>query len=220
LRTRNALNENARLMRAETRLAIREARRRPAADWWNAGERSHAVQFYLDDAVLVELLSRFVGTALVMGDAAVVLATKRHRDAVAVRLRRRGLDTTVARQQGRYVVADAVQLLDKIASKGRVSGVSFNRVVGGLLDRAGRAAGGPGYRVAVFGEMVALAWAAGQHDAAMRIEELWNELASSRKFSLCCAYPMTGFAANAHAPSFLKICAHHSHVFPAQRTTG
>jgi hypothetical protein len=29
---------------------------------------------------------------------------------------------------------------------------------------------------------------------------------------------MTGFAANAHAPSFLKICAHHSHVFPAQRT--
>ncbi len=167
---------------------------------------------------MVELLSRFVGTALIMGDAAVVLATKRHRDAVSVRLRRRGLDTTVAREQGRYVVADAAQLFDKVASKGRVSRDMFNRVVGRLLDRAARAAGGSGYRVAVFGELVALAWASGHHDAAMRIEELWNELASDRKFSLCCAYPMTGFTANAHAPSFLKICAHHSHVFPAQRT--
>ena len=205
-------------MRAETRSAIREARRRPAADWWNAGDRSHSVQFYSDDAVLVELLSRFVGTALVMGDAAVVLATKRHRDAVSMRLQRRGLDTRVARQQGRYVVADAPQLLDSIATKGRVSRVTFNRVVGRLLDRASRAAGGTRYRVAVFGELVALAWASGQHDAAMRIEELWNELASARRFSLCCAYPMAGFSANAHAPSFLKICAHHSHVFPAPRT--
>ncbi|HEY2905863.1 MAG TPA: MEDS domain-containing protein [Vicinamibacterales bacterium] len=205
-------------MRTETRSAIREGRRRPGADWWNAGDCSHAVQFYSDDAVLVELLSRFVGTALVMGDAAVVLATKRHRDAVSIRLHRRGLDTAVAREQGRYVVADAAQLLEKFASQDRVSRDAFNRVVGRLLDRAARAAGGTGYRVAVFGELVALAWASGHHDTAMRIEELWNELASARKFSVCCAYPMTGFAANAHAPSFLKICAHHSHVFPAQRT--
>ena len=153
-----------------------------------------------------------------MGDAAVVLATKRHRDAVSIRLRRRGLDTSVAREQGRYVVADAAQVLDKIAPKGRVTREAFNRVVGRLLDRAARAAGGTGYRVAVFGELVALAWAAEQQEGAMRIEELWNELASARKFSLCCAYPMTGFAANAHAASFLKICAHHSHVFPAQST--
>jgi len=153
-----------------------------------------------------------------MGDAAIVLATKQHRDAVSTRLRRRGLDTTVARGQGRYVAADAAQLLDKIVSNGRVSCDTFNTVVGRLLDRAARAAGGSGYRVAVFGDLVALAWATGHHDAAMRIEELWNELAAARKFSVCCAYPMTGFAANAHAPSFLKICAHHSHVFPAQRT--
>ncbi len=129
-------------MRTATRTAVREARRRPAADWWNAGDRSHAVQFYSDDAVLVELLSRFVGTALVMGDAAVVLATKRHRDAVSIRLRRRGLDIGIAREQGRYVVADAAQLLEKIASKGRVSTEAFHLVIGRLLDRAARAAGG------------------------------------------------------------------------------
>jgi hypothetical protein len=202
------------MMRAQTRSAIREARRRPVADWWNAGDRSHSVQFYSDDAVLIELLSRFVGTALVMGDAAVVLATKRHSDAVSLRLRRRGLDIGVARKQGRYILADASQLLDEVVLKGRVSRDDFVRIVGRLLDRAARAAGGSGYPV--FGGLVAVAWAAGLCDAAMRIEEHWNELAEDRKFSLCCAYPMTGFAANAHAPSFIKICAHHSHVFPAQ----
>src|SRR4051812_38673417 len=176
-------------MRGETRSAIIEARQRPAADWWNAGDRCHAVQFYSHDAVLVELLSRFVGTALVMGDAAVVLATRRHCAAVSIRLRRRGLDTAVAREQGRYIVADAGQLLDKLSSKGHVSRDTFNHVVGRLLDRATRAAGGTEYRVSVFGELVALAWASGQHDAVMRIEELWNELASARRFSLCCAYP-------------------------------
>jgi len=205
-------------MRTETRLAIREARRRPVADWWNAGERSHAVQFYTDDSVLVELLARFVGTALVTGDAAIVLATKHHRDALALRLRRRGLDVSVARSQGRYVVKDAGQLLYKITSKGGgVARETFDRIFERVLDSTSRAAGGRNYRVAVFGELVALAWASGRYEAAMRIEDLWNDLAARRAFSLCCAYPMKGFSSNGHAPSFLKICAQHSHVFPAPR---
>ena len=193
-------------MRAETRSAIREARRRPAADWWNAGDRSHSVQFYSDDAVLVELLSRFVGTALIMGDAAVVLATKRHRDAVSMRLRRRGLDTTVAREQGRYVVADAAQLLDKFASKGRVSRDDVQPASSAgcsIARRAPRVAPGTAWPFSASSSRSR--GQSEQQDAAMRIEELWNELASARKFSLCCAYPMTGFAANAHAPSFIKI---------------
>jgi len=217
-RDARASGGTCKIMRAETRLAIREARRRPAADWWNAGDRCHSVQFYSDDAVLVELLSRFVGTALVMGDAAVVIATKRHRDAVSLRLRNRGLDTRVANTQGRYIVADAAQLLARITQRGRVSREEFDRLVGRLIERATRAAGGQGYRIAVFGELVALAWAAGQHDNAMQIETLSNDLARTRKFSMCCAYPMTGFAESRHAPSFLKICAQHSHVFPAQRS--
>lgn len=194
-----------------------ESRRRPAADWWNAGARSHSVQFYSDDQMLVELLARFVGIALVMGDAAIVLATRKHRDAVSRRLRRRGLDVRTAQKQGRYIAADAGCLLSKIAPDGELDADAFDRLMGRHLDRAARAAGGKRYRTIVFGEMVALAWGLGLTRAAIQIEERWNLLARARAFSLCCAYPMRGFAASTHAPSFLKICAQHSHVFPAER---
>ena len=42
----------------------------------------HSVQFYVDDAFLLDGLSRFIGTALGAGDAAIVLATQAHREAL------------------------------------------------------------------------------------------------------------------------------------------
>ena len=52
---------------------------------------------------------------------------------------------------------------------------------------------------------------------SQQLEELWNKAADRYSFSLCCAYPMNGFLGNPPAAPFLKICAQHSHVFPAER---
>jgi hypothetical protein len=48
----------------------------------------HVVQFYTDHDALLDSLSRFIGSALVAGEAAVVLATEAHREGLAQRLRR------------------------------------------------------------------------------------------------------------------------------------
>ena len=186
------------------------------ADWWNAGAGSHLVQFYSADDVLVELLARFVGTALVTGDAAIVLATRQHREAMSLRLRRRGLDVGTALEQGRFVAIDAASFLEKLVTRGAIDCGVFGRVLGQHVDRAARAAGGRRYRVTVFGGFAALAWASGRTDAALALEEQANMLARDRDFSLCCAYPMKCFASGRHAPAFLRICAQHSHVFPAE----
>jgi hypothetical protein len=85
-----------------------------------------------------------------------------------------------------------------------------------VVERATKSARGRG-RVAAFGEIVAILWAQGKIDEALQLEELWNKLAEKHAFSLCCAYPMKGFLGNPHAAPFLKICAQHSHVFPAER---
>ena len=45
-------------------------------------------------------------------------------------------------------------------------------------------------RIAVFGELVALLWADGKPPEAIRVEQLWNDLAKSHSFSLLCAYPI------------------------------
>ena len=43
----------------------------------------HIVQLYTNDRFLVDVLSRFVGGALAVGDGAVVVATASHRQALA-----------------------------------------------------------------------------------------------------------------------------------------
>jgi hypothetical protein len=182
-----------------------------------AGDRSHVVQFYEDDALLIELLSRYVGSALVTGDSSIVIATARHREGIADRLRARGFDVTVPLRQHRYVPLDAAETLTRFMRRGMPDAALFKQTVEPVVADAARAAAGGRGRIAAFGEMVALLWAEGNIEGAQALEELWNKLAEQHAFSLCCAYPMSGFLGTPHAAPFLKICAQHSHVFPAER---
>jgi hypothetical protein len=203
---------------SEGRRSAHESRElRTVPDWTLAGDRAHIVQFYEDDSFLVELLSRFVGAALVTGDVAIVVGTERHRAALADRLRTRGLDVAVPLAQRRYFQLDAAATRERLVRRGSLDVGLFDEFVGDLLAEASKAAAGGRGHVAVFGEMVALLWAEGNIDAALELEELWNKTADQYSFSLSCAYPMNGFLGNPHAAPFLKICAQHSHVFPAER---
>jgi hypothetical protein len=101
-------------------------------------------------------------------------------------------------------------MLRKFTREGRPNPALFRDVVGGMMSKL--VARGERRRIVVFGELVSVLWAAGKPDAAIRLEEIWNELARELDFCLCCAYPMSGFG-NRHAAPFMKICAQHSHVF-------
>lgn len=57
---------------------------------WHADARGHSVQFYSEDAILLEGLGRFIGSALGAGDAAIVIATKSHRNGLFERMKLRG----------------------------------------------------------------------------------------------------------------------------------
>ena len=67
--------------------------------------------------------------------------------------------------------------------------------------------------------MVALLWAEGKPEAAIRLEELWNDLARTYSFSLRCAYPITNFNRDEDGEPFLRICAAHSAVIPDESYT-
>ncbi len=64
--------------------------------------------------------------------------------------------------------------------------------------------------------MVALLWADGSRQAAVRLEELWNRFMKTHALSLCCAYPLHSFGSDADASLFLKVCAQHTPVLPAE----
>jgi hypothetical protein len=86
----------------------------PRTSWADHNQSAHVVQFYGDDGFLLDELSRFIGPALGAGEAAVVIATKEHRDGLSRRLQMWGLDPNWAVAQGRYIALDAAETLSKI----------------------------------------------------------------------------------------------------------
>src|ERR1700690_2658657 len=96
----------------------------------------HIVQLYADDGFLIDVLSRFVGGALAVGDAAVIIATKAHRTELEWRLLANGVDTAKAAIQGRYVVLDAIETLPKLMVEGLVDDDRFRETVGRALTEA------------------------------------------------------------------------------------
>ncbi len=175
----------------------------------------HVVQFYQDDNFLVETVSRYVGAALAAGDTAVVIATKKHRAAIDQLLEARGLDVAKVVNQGQYFAVDAHEALSRFMRNGLPNPEHFKSAIGTVLEAAS-SVGSEHSRVAAFGEMVNVLWAARHYEAALRLERLWNDLARTYSFSLLCAYPIAGFKNKHHADSFLKICAEHTAVLPTE----
>jgi signal transduction histidine kinase/CheY-like chemotaxis protein len=188
----------------------------PVADWRALSElEEHFVQFYEADEFLLDSLGGFIGAGLAAGDACIVVATEAHREALEERLQATGLDTAAARAGGQYVVLDASEILSKFMSGGQPDPVRFAEVVGSIV---GRAAEGR-ERVRIFGEMVALLWTEENYHAAIRLEELWNELQRTHSFSLFCAYPMQGFGGELLASGLADVCTTHARVIPAESYT-
>jgi signal transduction histidine kinase len=183
------------------------------------GNCAHVVQFYSEDSFLLDELSRFIGTALGNGGAAIVIATKAHREGLGYRLRLRGFDPLVAIQNGRYVPLDAAEILTKFMVGGSPDPGRFREVIGEVIAKASAAAEGNPPRISAFGEMVTLLWAEGKAEAAIELEQLWNDIAEVYSFTLRCAYPLSGFNRTEHAEALLKICAQHSSVIPEESYT-
>jgi signal transduction histidine kinase len=190
-----------------------------AANLGESSRRRHTVQFYAQDASLLDELTRLIGAALGAGDAAVVIATKAHRDGLNQRLQALSFDIPRAVEQGRYVVLDAAETLERFMRGARPDADLFSEIMGVVLGKAAAATGTNTPHVVAFGEMVALLWAKGNTEAAVRLEQLWNKLAENYPLSLRCAYPMAGFDRGDHGPQFLKICSEHSSVIPDERHT-
>ena len=168
---------------------------------------------------MLEALGRFVGAALGTGDSAVVIATVDHRHRLAERLQLGGFDTQRLVKKGRYITLDAAETLSKITVDGMPDPGRFNQVMQGVITRAQASAKGVEPRLAVYGEMVALLWLEGKLDAALKLEELWNDLAHSFSFSLRCGYPISSFRRQEDGEPFLRICASHSSVIPSESYT-
>jgi signal transduction histidine kinase/ActR/RegA family two-component response regulator len=173
----------------------------------------HLVQFYDEDAALIDSLVDYVATGLATDRSCLVIATRDHRDALDERLRDAGLDLSAAQATGQYVAVDAAETLARIEVDHGADPRRFAEVVGALFGRLR-----PDRPIRVFGEMVGLLLTRGRSEATLRLETLWNELGATRAFELLCAYPLAQLGGRDLAHPIVEICARHSRVIPAGGT--
>jgi PAS domain S-box-containing protein len=191
----------------------------PVVQWSDHDDHGHVVQFYTQDAALLDSIASFIATALKAGDAAVAIATQSHREGLEQRLTAWGVDVEGAIRRHKFFLLDAAETLSKFMRDGAPVSQAFAEIVGGVFDRARAASGAKPGRVVAFGEMVALLWGQGKPEAALQLEQLWNDLAQTHSFWLRCAYPIAGFNREQDSEPFAKICAAHGGVIPDESYT-
>ena len=178
----------------------------------------HVVQLYgNDDQLLTKNVSRYLAEGLRRGDGLVVIATPEHTRGIVGHLvegnSRAALDAV---SEGRLVLLDAAETLERMLLDGHLDEALFRSVVGEEVA-AVRARAATGCTRA-FGEMVSLLWEAGRHRDAARLENLWNHLLPDSGCSLYCAYRIDLFDHPGDAAALQPIVASHDHVLAGAGT--
>lgn len=171
-------------------------------------ERQHAVRFYENDQSLFKTVGQFLSEGLVVGEPAIIIATKDHQRGIIDELTGRLIDVARARRIGDLVLLDADETLALFMSPDGPNADLFERYVGRVIDQV--VGGHRASRVRAYGEMVDVLWRDGQTDAAVQVEILWNQLATTFAFSLLCGYAMGHFFKQ--PAQMQRICAHHTSV--------
>ena len=167
---------------------------------------AHLVQFYEGEDFLHEVVASFIGQALAVKEPVVVIATPEHRRGFSDALMTKGFDPA------RVAFVDARETMAKFMAGDMPDAQRFLTTIGGMLEQVMESH----TRISAYGEMVDLLWRDGNPEAAVRLEELWNELGTLYPFTLLCAYPMGNFYKESDAALFAHICEGHGRVFPAE----
>ena len=170
------------------------------------------MRFHESEEELLASLVTFLEPMLGGDEAGVVILRPHLHQRLEAALVDRGADLAELRGDDRLVVVDTGDALAGFMLDGAPDPDRFATSMNEVIDRADRA-----HRpVRIFGEVVALLWDDGNLAGALALEDLWNELADTRPFTLLCGYPISAFATDASTAGFRQVCDRHSSVIPCE----
>ena len=145
----------------------------------------HFAQLHRDPQALTDAVTLYLQSGLRRGNPVVVIASRTHTDLLLTRLREDDLDPGVFLKSGQLELHDAELTLRKFMRNDMPDWGDFRRAMGAIFERV--RAFGRGTTQA-YGETVNVLWHEGKQEAAIRLEEYWNELTR--------LYPFSQFSAN------------------------
>ena len=179
----------------------------------------HSVQFYEDDRYLIETVVDFFAAGLVEGQRAVAFVSSGHGEMITAGLHEKGFDVDRTRTNGQLILLDVHELLASFMVGTTPDAARFRHALEGVLGSHTRFGDGGRERrpVLAFSDLVDVLCRQGNIDGAIRVEELWNELAESYTFAMLCAYDLSTFSEDTHDAALRAVCNQHAHVMPTER---
>ena len=177
----------------------------------------HSVKFYDDDASLGRTVAEFLAPGLLQREPAIVIATPGNRTMIARELGARGVNVRQLEQAGELQMLDADETLARFMVGTEPDPAKFHATVDELIARACKDR--QPCPVRAYGEMVDVLWKRANAEGAIRLEMLWNRVATQAQFSLLCGYAVGNFYKEvATGPTFQTVCDHHNHVIPVDKS--
>jgi DcmR-like sensory protein len=173
----------------------------------------HLVQLYTSDEALVSTVARFIERGVAEGEAVIAITTSAHWRMIGERLGASGVDVRTVQATRQLIVRDAQDTLTTFMVDGMPERTAMRAAVMSALESA-RSAGHT--KVRAFGEMVDILNRRGNLAAAIRLEELWNELLDVERIALLCAYAIDPFDRAEYKTTLPSIRHVHSHLMPVE----
>jgi DNA-binding NarL/FixJ family response regulator len=170
----------------------------------------HEVEFYADNTGFVDGFARFIEAALKEGNAVIVIATDSHQASLLQRLTADGFNIPAEIEQGSYIPLNVTDTLPNFMVNDSPDPVLFRKLAGDLITEAAKGAKGEHPRVAACGEGVHTLLAAGNLEATIMLERMWDEIAQHYEVDVLCGYFRSAFANEENISTLERVCAEHS----------
>jgi DNA-binding NarL/FixJ family response regulator len=172
----------------------------------------HRMARYADDSSLVDGFARYIEASLREMSAVIVVASEAHHEGILRKLSADGVDYSRFVKDGTYIRLDATELASLLMLNGLPDPIRCKNVVGGLIAKATECAKGEYSKVKICGECAPTLLAAGNAQAAIELEHLWDEMMRNQPAETLCGYLSSAFPDTKGDLIFEKIRAEHSGV--------
>ena len=175
--------------------------------------RRHEAMYYVEQEQLLDEWASVAETTLNTDATFLLLATDAHRQQLRAMLERRGVNVGNAIGEGRYVSFTVDECLSKFMVGDRLDEARFWSAVTSLMLRIVQASNAEQPHAVACGECAPTLCVQGNAEAAVRLEQLWDEVTRTYSLDTFCAYASDGCRCDDPSNVFEQVRAAHTATY-------
>lgn len=168
----------------------------------------HFAQFHRHRETLVDSAFAFVEAGLRRGNSVLVIAAPAQVEQLFEQLAARKLHPKSLGNSGQLAVLQSDRILEQFMAHGLPEWTEFRGALAPVLSRLEPFGRG----IRVYSELAGTLWASGNTEAAVRLEDFWNALASAYQFSLYCGFTIDTHSESSYVGPLEELGRTHSEI--------